>query len=142
MAAGRFLFLLLTLASGCGIWPQSRDNTGEQTIRMGDFTVSAEIFETENNFEKKGEPVATVGREKKEELMLLIEALGRAEKIPGIVDVAPPRYLITFHFAEQTTAHYFLWLGEESVSIMDETDSHTLYRLPAEGKERLTEWLP
>lgn len=59
-----------------------------------------------------------------EEINRIEEAVKSAEKVAGIVDVTDPQYQVEIQ--EET---YFLWIYEESGSIMNAKDTNTIYRL-------------
>ncbi len=65
-------------------------------------------------------------------------AVKHAMKVDGIVDVADPMY--QFELADET---YFLWLFEEDKegSIMNKSDTHTIYRVTERDTTQLKEIL-
>ncbi|WP_419962312.1 hypothetical protein [Psychrobacillus sp. BM2] len=65
-----------------------------------------------------------------------VKALNNAEKMPGIVDMADPEYKI--EFGEES---YFLWISEESSTIMNLKDTHTIYTLSKSSVKRVNELL-
>ncbi|HZG87963.1 hypothetical protein [Paenibacillus sp.] len=59
-------------------------------------------------------------------------AIGQAQKYPGIINVVDPEYKI--EFGAET---YYLWINENSGSLMNIKDTHTIYTLPASSAKTL-----
>ncbi|WP_088044255.1 hypothetical protein [Bacillus sp. EAC] len=75
------------------------------------------------------EPHATYHKDASIELQTFIDAIKKANKIDGIVDVAKAGYYLTISFENKTSSHYFLWLSDDGGSIMNENDSNTMYTI-------------
>ncbi|MFD1739411.1 hypothetical protein ACFSCX_23300 [Bacillus salitolerans] len=67
---------------------------------------------------------------------IIKEAVGKAEKQPGIVDMADPEYKI--EIGEET---YFLWIDVKSGTIMNTEDTHTIYSLSNNSIKQVNELL-
>ncbi|PRO66440.1 hypothetical protein [Alkalicoccus urumqiensis] len=64
--------------------------------------------------------------------------INSADQVDGMVDIAAPDYEIAL-IGEEDTDPYFLWYSEDSASLMDSADTHTLYSITEDGKETLSE---
>ncbi|MBB6451720.1 hypothetical protein HNQ94_000141 [Salirhabdus euzebyi] len=64
------------------------------------------------------------------------EVFEKAEKQPGIVNMADPEYKV--EVGEET---YFLWIEEKSGTIMNTEDSHTIYSLSYNSIKQMDEFL-
>ncbi|TYR72541.1 hypothetical protein FZC79_22450 [Rossellomorea vietnamensis] len=62
--------------------------------------------------------------EEPDTIEMITEAINKAEKQPGIVNMADPQFKIV-HGKET----YFLWISEKSETIMNAEDTHTIYSL-------------
>ena len=91
------------------------------------------IFEMMNSFSKVNEDSKIIISDSKE-ITDIKEAVNSAEKLSGIVDVAEPHYKI--EIGEEA---YFLWLIEESGTIMDVKDTNTVYKLSNKSVQRVNE---
>jgi hypothetical protein len=69
-----------------------------------------------------------------EEMRTINEAINGAKKEPGIVNMANPEFKIEF---EKET--YFLWISEDSGTIMNTKDTHAIYTLPKSSIKRVNE---
>jgi hypothetical protein len=69
-----------------------------------------------------------------QEIKNIKEAINDAEKEPGIVDMEDPEYKI-----EIGKVTYFLWISEESGTIMDTKDTHTIYSLSEQSNKQVNE---
>lgn len=76
---------------------------------------------SETNSNKKMKYLELKG---KEEIEIFERAVSNSKKEPGIVNMANPEY--QFRIDEDT---YFLWITEESGTIMNTKDTHTIYTL-------------
>ena len=63
-----------------------------------------------------------------------VKAFNNAEKMPGKVDMADPEYKV--EFGEES---YFLWISEESGTIMNLKDTHTIYTLSKSSAKTINE---
>lgn len=64
----------------------------------------------------------------------ILHAIKQAKKHPGIVNVEKPEYKIKID-----NETYFLWVDENSVSIMNLNDNHSLYTLTESSAKELKE---
>lgn len=65
-----------------------------------------------------------------------VKAFNDANKMPGIVDMADPKYKV-----ELGEESYFLWIYEESGTIMNLKDTHTVYTLSKSSAKMINELL-
>ncbi|MFJ7824834.1 hypothetical protein [Psychrobacillus sp. NPDC096623] len=65
-----------------------------------------------------------------------VKAFNNAEKMPGIVDMGNPEYKV--EFGEES---YFLWISEESGTIMNLKDTHTIYVLSKSSAKTVNDLL-
>ncbi|MFC4409055.1 hypothetical protein ACFOZY_01255 [Chungangia koreensis] len=65
-----------------------------------------------------------------------VKALHKLVRLPGVVDIAAPDYLIDLN-GEQ----FYLWIDENGGSIMDPEDTNTLYRLEEASVKEIYERL-
>ncbi|MFS0687788.1 hypothetical protein AB1K89_00880 [Sporosarcina sp. 179-K 8C2 HS] len=65
-----------------------------------------------------------------------VKAFNNAKKMPGIVDMASPQYKV--EFGEES---YFLWINDESGTIMNSKDTHTIYTLSKSSAKTINELL-
>ncbi|MGG0717957.1 hypothetical protein ABE096_10270 [Robertmurraya massiliosenegalensis] len=107
------------------------ENNNIHMVKLDGITIlSATISRVGESMLDVEKPHITYSQENTKELQTFVDAIRRAEKINGIVDVMAPEYLLTFTFENETSSKYSLWLGMDGGSIMDEKDTHTLYTLP------------
>lgn len=72
-----------------------------------------------------------------EEIDIFKGAVSNSKKEPGIVNMAEkPQY--QFSIGEET---YFLWVTEESGTIMNTKDTHTIYTLPNSSAKEVYEFV-
>ncbi|WP_262176656.1 hypothetical protein [Saccharococcus sp. Marseille-Q5394] len=65
-----------------------------------------------------------------------VKAFNNAVKMPGIVNMAEPEYKV--EFGEES---YFLWINEDSGTIMNLNDTHTIYTLSKSSAKTINELL-
>lgn len=75
------------------------------------------------NFSEVNEEWKIVITDKKE-IDLFVTAFKSAKKEPGVVDMADPHYKV---FLDEEA--FFLWIAEDSGTIMNMADTHTIYTL-------------
>lgn len=63
-----------------------------------------------------------------------VKALHKMERIPGVVDVRVPDYLIDLNGDQ-----FYMWIEEDGGSIMDPEDTNTLYRLEEDSAKEIYE---
>ncbi len=68
------------------------------------------------------------------EIRVIRQAFKGAKKQPGIVNMAEPQYRL-----ELDKNTYFLWIGEDSGTIMNVEDTHTIYSLSSKSAKRVYE---
>lgn len=71
------------------------------------------------------------------EIKALVNAIKKAKKVQGIINVVKADYQFSFIFIDGTSEAYFLWLNVDSGSLMHGKDTHTLYTLPKDVVEEL-----
>lgn len=79
---------------------------------------------------------STVEISDSDEIDALKTAIRKANRLPGIVDVAAPDF--TFEIGEDS---YYLWIQEDAGSIMNTNDTHTLYTLQKQNAKEVYELL-
>ncbi|WP_231495888.1 hypothetical protein [Paucisalibacillus sp. EB02] len=79
-----------------------------------------------------GDRPNTIVIEDKETIDTVKEAVNGANKEPGIVNMADPKYKI-----EIGEENYFLWIDQNSGTIMNTKDSHTIYTLSDNSVEQI-----
>ncbi|MGM0846475.1 MAG: hypothetical protein ACQEUT_15980 [Bacillota bacterium] len=67
---------------------------------------------------------------------MITEAINKAEKQSGIVNMADPQFKIVLGKEK-----YFLWISEKSGTIMNAEDTHTIYSLPQHSIKQVNELL-
>lgn len=70
------------------------------------------------------------------EIDLFSTAFKSAKKEPGVVDMADPHYKV--FLGEET---FFLWITEDSGTIMNMVDTHTIYTLSVSNSTNIYELL-
>ena len=63
---------------------------------------------------------------------IFIVAFNNAKRLPGIFDVANPEYKV--ELGDQT---YFLWIHQDSGSMMNSNDTNALYRLSNSSAKKI-----
>lgn len=71
-----------------------------------------------------------------EEIDIFIKAVENAKKEPGIVNMTNPQY--QFNIGEET---YFLWITEDSGTIINRKDTHTIYTLSSSSIKEVYEFV-
>lgn len=71
-----------------------------------------------------------------DEINMFLEAVNRANEVEGIVDMSEPHY--SFTIGEDS---YYLWIDEESGTIMNQKDSHKIYTLTEDSHDELYKFL-
>ncbi|QKS73075.1 hypothetical protein FLK61_41540 [Paenalkalicoccus suaedae] len=65
-----------------------------------------------------------------EDITVFRNAARSADRVDGVVDMAEPDYEVHFINEDgEVTDELFLWIGEETGSMMDKDDTHTVYTL-------------
>lgn len=67
---------------------------------------------------------------------IFTEAVNNATQMAGIVAMAAPHY--QFSVSGET---YYLWISEDSGSIMNRKDTHTLYSLPRNSVREINDFI-
>ncbi|MDE5413312.1 hypothetical protein [Alkalihalobacterium chitinilyticum] len=67
-----------------------------------------------------------------DEIEIIQKAFNQANKEPGIVDITDPQYRV-----EWGENSYFLWISENSGTIMNTTNTHTIYSLTKAGAQEV-----
>ncbi|AST90707.1 hypothetical protein [Sutcliffiella cohnii] len=70
--------------------------------------------------------------EEKDDIDTFLHAVDSAKREPGVVDMADPEY--KFKIGKK---YYFLWIHEKSGTIMNTSDTNTIYSLTKESAEKL-----
>lgn len=94
-----------------------------------------------NDFNDVKEPHISYKDKNQLELQTFANAIMKAKKVQGIVDVAKPDYLLTITFEDKTTSNYYLWISTDNGSIMNKEDTHTIYTLPSNIIKELNKYI-
>lgn len=73
---------------------------------------------------------------KTKEIEEFINAFNSAEKVPGIANTVDPDYQVILG-----TENYYLWISDESVTIMNIKDTHTVYSLTESSAQKIIDLL-
>ncbi|MFD2658205.1 hypothetical protein [Gracilibacillus thailandensis] len=76
------------------------------------------------------DPYIVYSQEEIETISTFAEMVKRGERIKGVVDVLKSDYAVTFMFQDKSTSKYYMNLGEDEGSIMNQNDSSTVYIIP------------
>lgn len=91
---------------------------------------SVEIQETIDFSKVKPNSLKTISND--EQIHIIQNALNRAKKIEGIVDIGSPQYKIKLKDTE-----YFLWMNsDDTATIMNIKDTNTIYKIDSAKKLR------
>ncbi|MFE8699708.1 hypothetical protein ACFYKX_03610 [Cytobacillus sp. FJAT-54145] len=142
MVLTTFVFSLVALI-GCGAQNEIEVNGKKvESVKLeGKVVISASISKVGENMSDIKEPHGEYTQENTDVLRTFVDAINRAEKLAGIVDVATPHYQFTLTFENKTSAQYFLWLGDDHGSLMHAEDTHYLYTLPEDLLKDLDEYV-
>ena len=130
------IFLFVVPLIGCNEKEVNQPNTKEnhyiEFVKLdGKTVISAAIATVGESLLDVKDPHITYDQENSAELQTFVDAIEKAEKLDGVFDMTAPDYLLTLTFEDKSTAKYSLWLGADGGSLMNEKDSHTLYKLPS-----------
>ncbi|WP_039044374.1 hypothetical protein [Sporosarcina sp. ZBG7A] len=115
-----FLFVLIPTLSGC--------SNGIKAVK------EVNVYEMESFAEVKKDSLVTFTDEKA--IKRFKKAFSSAKKQPGVVDMADPDYKV-----ELGEKSFFLWLGQEYGTIMDVSDTNTIYSLSAKSVDKINDQL-
>jgi hypothetical protein len=135
----KFLFLSMFLLfvfslMGCSEKEviQPKENKKIKIVKLdGKTVISLAVARVGESLLDVKDPHITYNQENSSELQTFVDAIEKAEKLDGVFDMTAPDYLLTLTFDDKTIAKYPLWLGTDGGSLMNEKDSHTLYKLPS-----------
>jgi hypothetical protein len=135
----KFLFLSMFLLfvfslMGCSEKEviQPKENKKIKIVKLdGKTVISLAVARVGESLLDVKDPHITYNQENSTELQTFVDAIEKAEKLDGVFDMTAPDYLLTLTFDDKTIAKYPLWLGTDGGSLMNEKDSHTLYKLPS-----------
>ncbi|MDF2066535.1 hypothetical protein [Bacillus sp. Cr_A10] len=71
-----------------------------------------------------------------DEIEIFTKAVSDSKKEPGIVNMTDPQY--QFSIGEES---YFLWITEDSGTIMSTKDTHTIYTLSSNSVQEIYEFV-
>ncbi|WP_309119842.1 hypothetical protein [Paenibacillus sp.] len=134
-----FAALLALAIAGCGIGGGS---SGPEAGRSGSPVAKVEVSESRGFGSFYPEPFVTYeGESSAATIERIAKAIREAEKQPGIVNVAEPKYDVRLTSRDGSTAAYHLWLDAryEHATIMDAEETHYIYRISAESTADLLE---
>jgi hypothetical protein len=128
------IFLVVLSLIGCSEKEviQPKENKKVKIVKLDGKTVtSLSVARVGESLLDVKDPHITYNQENSTELQTFVDAIDKAEKLDGVFDMLAPDYQLTLTFEDKSTAKYSLWLGTDGGSLMDEKDSHTLYKLPS-----------
>lgn len=96
----------------------------------GKTIINATVSRVGKNMLDVKKPHIIYNQKNSKELQIFVDAIQRAEKFHGVVDMTSPDYLITLIFEDKSISKYTLWLRNGGGSLMNETDSYHIYKLP------------
>ncbi|PKR79158.1 hypothetical protein CEY16_05240 [Halalkalibacillus sediminis] len=113
-----------------------------QTVQMeGKKIVSVSIAKVGDYMDEIMSPHLTYENDDVDELKTFANAITDAKEINGVVDVSAPDYSIELTFEDRDVARFFVWLGADGGSIMNQKDSRKLSMLPEEIIDKLNQYL-
>lgn len=122
-----FLLFLLLVLVGCS----QKENYDVYEWNPSNVD-QVDVYEMKDSWEKIDDPlISFTDREVVDDF---IKAIHKMKRLPGVVDVAAPDYLIDLNGKE-----FYLWIHPESGSIMDPEDTNTLYRLEETSAKEIYE---
>jgi hypothetical protein len=125
-----FAFSLMGFSEKEVIEPKSKENKKIEIVRLdGKTVISLAVARVGESLLDVKYPHVIYNQENSNELQTFVDAIEKAEKVDGVFDMIAPNYQLTLTFEDKSTAKYSLWLGADGGSLMDEKESHTLYRL-------------
>ncbi|WHY85735.1 hypothetical protein QNH39_24535 [Neobacillus novalis] len=112
-------FVLLFVLIGCS---KSSDNTEKVNVyKMVSFSLT--------------EKDSLITFSDSKVIKVFIDAFNNAKRVPGVVDVAEPEYKV-----ELGDKKYFLWIRQESGTIMNLNDRNTVYTLSKSSVKTINEF--
>lgn len=127
-----FVFSLMGCSEKEAIQPKSKENKKIEIVKLdGKTVISLAVAKVGDSLLDVKYPHITYNQENSTELQTFVDAIEKAERVDGVFDMTAPDYQLTLTFKDKSTAKYSLWLGTDGGSLMDEKESHTLYRLPS-----------
>ncbi|MGA9227491.1 MAG: hypothetical protein WB217_14200 [Mesobacillus sp.] len=137
-----FVFSLMGCTENEVIQPKSKENNKIEIVRLdGKTVISLAVARVGESLLDVKYPHIIYNQENSIELQAFVDAIEKAEKVDGVFDMTAPNYQLTLTFEDKSTAKYSLWLGVDGGSLMDEKESHTLYRLPSNTIEDLNKYV-
>ncbi|MBS4172824.1 hypothetical protein [Bacillus sp. FJAT-49736] len=122
-----FILIFLLSFTGCS---ENRGNGIRSVTFEGQTIIGVSISRVGESMLDIKKPHIFYTQKDTAEIQLFANAIKRAKKIDGVVDVTTPDYLLTLTFEDKTKSNYCLWIGKDGGSIMKEKDTHTMYILP------------
>ncbi|MFA9557602.1 hypothetical protein ACERII_09880 [Evansella sp. AB-rgal1] len=104
------------------------DDTNENDLNERSNESSESNSDSEN--------VTVIALESEEELEIFTKAVDTSKREAGIVNMDNPQYRFTIG-----ADTFFLWIAEESGTIMNRKDTHTVYSLSAESTKEVYEFI-
>lgn len=128
-----FVFSLMGCSEKEVIQPKSKEeNKKIEIVQLdGKTVISLAVARVGESLLDVKYPHIIYNQENSMELQTFVDAIEKAEKVDGVFDMLAPDYQLTYTFEDNSTAKYSLWLGADGGSLMDEKESHTLYKLPS-----------
>lgn len=119
MNVKRYLFIIVCCFS---LVACNAENNPSKTVK------NIKIQETTDFSNVKQNSLKTISN--KEEIMSIQEAVNKAKKLDGIVDIGVPQYKLKLNDTE-----YFLWVNDDHrATIMNVKDTHTIYKIDSAKK--------
>ena len=107
---------------------EKNNKGGIEIVKLdGKTVISATVSRVGENMLDIKKPHFSYSQENSNELKIFVDAIKKAEKINGVVDVSAPYYLLTLTFEDKTISRYSLWLGNNGGAFMNENNTNTMY---------------
>lgn len=138
------LFLILIFGFLAGCQPENNNAKAEETTSESEpkesegLLIETELAKVELSETKGIDPIVY---EEPDELELFIDIFASAIREPGIVNMAAPEFYLKVTLEDGDIQYLNLWLGdeEETASLMNAGETHTLYTVTPDKKRELVE---
>lgn len=86
---------------------------------------------------------AVVTYDSLEDVNVFADMIRNADEEPGIVNMATPEYDVEVRYTSDEADRYYVWLGESGkpTSLMNLSDTHTVYSVPSDVTDALIDLL-
>jgi hypothetical protein len=122
-----FLVIIMLALTGCGKVPPDSEPSIEK------------IELIKESSEDQTDIITTYTEESS--IQVIVEAIKSSTKLPGILDVAKPQYMLKLYYKNGTTQTYLLWISKSDAGyngmIMNVEDTHVGYALNKDSAKAL-----